>query len=91
MAALNETTELVAAEGVRDVVIFHGMTASTRPGASEGRERADAHADTGRVLERLIVQAEGGGIGDGVEPHAAGSSGDAVQEGTGPVSGQKEH
>jgi hypothetical protein len=55
VAALYETTEPVAAEGVRDVVIFHGMTASTRPGASEGRERADAHADAGRVLERLIV------------------------------------
>jgi hypothetical protein len=91
MAALDETTEPVAAEDVRDVVAFHGMTPSARPGVAEGGERADAHADTGRVLERLVVQAEGGGIGDGVEPHAAGSGGDAVQEGTGQISGRKMH
>jgi hypothetical protein len=91
MAALYETAEPVAAEGVRDVVAFYGMTTSACPGVSEGGERADAQADAGRVLERLVVQAEGGGIGDGVEPHAARSGGDAVQEGAGPVSGQKAH
>jgi hypothetical protein len=89
MAALYETTEPVAAEGVRDVVVFYGMAASACIGQSEGGERADAQADAGRVLERLAVQAEGGGIGDGVELHASRSGGDAVQEGTGPVSGPK--
>jgi hypothetical protein len=49
MAALYKTTETVAAEGVRDVIAFHGVTASTCPGVSEGGERADAQADARRV------------------------------------------
>jgi hypothetical protein len=79
MAALYETTEPVVAEGVRDFVAFYVMTASTCPGVSKGEESADAQADAGRVLERLVVQAEGGGIGDGVEPHASRSGEDAVK------------
>jgi hypothetical protein len=38
---------------------------------AEGGERADAQADAGSVLERLVVQAEGGGIGESVEPNAS--------------------
>jgi hypothetical protein len=67
------------------------MTASARPGGAEGVERADSHADTGRILECMVVQAEEGGIGDGAEPHAAWPGEDAVQEGAGPVSERKAH
>jgi hypothetical protein len=83
VAALYETTSPVAAEGMRDVIAFHGMTASPRPGVSVGEEGTDPDADPGRVLECLVVQAEGGGEGDAVEQHAAGPGGDALQEGAG--------
>jgi hypothetical protein len=58
MAALHETTERVAAEGVLDVVggvvVVHHMTASTRPGVAEGGERADAHSNAGRIDEDIL-------------------------------------
>jgi hypothetical protein len=79
MAALYETTEPVAAESLRDVIAFHSMTASARPGVSKEGEHANANADVGRVLECLIVQLEGGVKRGGVEPHAARQGGDAVQ------------
>jgi hypothetical protein len=72
VAALHKFTEPVAAEGVRDVVVFNCMTASARPGVAEGGERADSHANAGSVLEGLFAQAETGGAGNGVEAHAAG-------------------
>jgi hypothetical protein len=72
VAALHKFTEPVAAEGVRDVVVFNCMAARARPGVAEGGERADSHANAGSVLEGLSAQAETGGVGDGVEPHAAG-------------------
>jgi hypothetical protein len=46
---------------------------------------------TRAILECLVVQAEGGGIGDGVEPRAAWPGGYTVQESAGPVTGQKAH
>jgi hypothetical protein len=89
VVALHETTKLVAAEDVHDVVVFHRMTASACPGVAEGGEHADSHANAGDVLEGLVTQAEGGGEGDSVEPHAAGSGQNAELECLGPVDGLK--
>jgi hypothetical protein len=91
MAALYETTESIAAEGVRDLVAFLCMTESACPGLSEEGERSEAQAHAGRIQKRLGVKADGAGIGDGDEPHTSRSGGDAVQEGAGPVRGQKAH
>jgi hypothetical protein len=91
MAALHKTTKPVAAESVCDFVALHCMTASARPALAEGGERVDTQALAGCILECLVVQAEGGGIGDCVEPHAAKPGGDAVQEGSGLVSGRNAH
>jgi hypothetical protein len=60
VTALHEATEPVAAEGMRDVVVLHCMTASTRPCVAAGGERADCHAKSGGVLEGLVFQAEEG-------------------------------
>jgi hypothetical protein len=40
VAALHESmaTKPVAAEGMRDIVVFHSMTASARPCVAEGRD-----------------------------------------------------
>jgi broad specificity phosphatase PhoE len=63
LAALHEDTELMATEGVRDVVVvFHGVTASACPGVAEGGEHADTHVNAGGVLEGLVAQAEGGRV-----------------------------
>jgi hypothetical protein len=40
----------------------------------------DDHANAGRILEGLVAQAEGRGVGDGVESHAAGPCEHAVEE-----------
>jgi hypothetical protein len=56
IAGLHETTVPVAAEGLRDVVVFHCVTSSTHPGIAEGGVRADTHADMGRILECLGLQ-----------------------------------
>jgi hypothetical protein len=46
MAALHETTELMAAQGMCDVVVvFHGMTARARPDIAVEGDRVDAHVD----------------------------------------------
>jgi hypothetical protein len=89
MAALHKTAELAAAKAVRNVVVLHGLTATTRPGVAEGRERTDSHANAGGVLEDLVIQKMGGPVGDGVEAHAAGPDGSAVQKSAGPVGGPK--
>jgi hypothetical protein len=89
VAALHESTKPVAAERIRDIVVFHGMTARARPCIAEGPERADSHANAGSVLEGLVAQAEAGGVGNCVEPHAAGPGRDAVEECPGPVGGPK--
>jgi hypothetical protein len=68
------------ASGAHDVVFFHCMTASERPGVAEGGERADSHANAGGVFEGLVAQAERGIVGDGVEPHAAGPGRNTVEE-----------
>jgi hypothetical protein len=38
------------------------MIASARPGGAEVGESADCHADTGRILECMVVKEEGGGV-----------------------------
>jgi hypothetical protein len=43
--ALHEKTKLVAANGVREVAVFLGMTGSARPSADEGLEHAGLHAN----------------------------------------------
>jgi hypothetical protein len=70
--ALHECTKPVAAEGMRKIVVFQGMTASARPCAAERGEGADSHANAGGSLEGLVAQTEEGGAGDCVEPHATG-------------------
>jgi hypothetical protein len=87
VAALHESAKPVAA-GVHDIVVFHGMTTSARPCVAKGRERANSHAIAG-ILEGLVAQAEGGGVGDWVEPHVAGPGRNAVEECPGPVGGPK--
>jgi hypothetical protein len=61
VAALHESTETAAAEGVRDVVVFHCTTASARP-VVEGGERGDSHANAGGVLESFVAQVVGGSL-----------------------------
>jgi hypothetical protein len=85
VVALHESTEVVAVEGVCDVVVFHCMTASARPRIAKGGERAEASG----VLEGLVAQAEGRGAGDGVEPQAVGPGRNAVEESPGLVGGLK--
>jgi hypothetical protein len=89
VAALYESTKPVAAKGRRNIVVFHSMTASTRPCVGKGRERADSHANAGGVLEGLVAQAKAGGVGDWVEPHAAGPGRNAVEKSPTPVGGSK--
>jgi hypothetical protein len=79
----------VAVEGVCDVVVFHGVTASACPSIAEGRERPDSHANAGGVLKGLVAEAEGGRVGDGVQSHPARPGRDAVEEGPFPVGGPK--
>jgi hypothetical protein len=38
MSALHEAAELIAAEGVSDVIVFYSVTARARPGGAEGGE-----------------------------------------------------
>jgi hypothetical protein len=81
VAAPHDTTEPVVAEGVHVIVIFHCMTTSASAGIAEGGERADSHAKGGCAIEGLVVQADGGGVGDDVELHAARPAENARQDG----------
>jgi outer membrane lipoprotein SlyB len=63
MSAVHESTKPVAAEGMRNIVVFHSMIASARPCVAQGQECADSHANAGDVLEGLVAQAKGGGVG----------------------------
>jgi hypothetical protein len=89
MEALHETAGPIAAKSVRDVIIFDIVTAGARPAIAEGGERAHPHANAAGVLEGSVIKAEGGSVGDSIEPHAAGSGGDAVEKGPGGVCWQK--
>jgi hypothetical protein len=80
MAALHETAEPVAAKSMRNVVALNSVTASTRLDVAEGGENAHPHANPVGILEQLVVQAEGKGVGDCIEPHAAGPAGDACED-----------
>jgi hypothetical protein len=57
MVAFLQSNEPVAAEGVhvRDVVVFHRMTSSARPGVAEGGEREDSRANASGFLQGLVV------------------------------------
>jgi hypothetical protein len=55
MAALHETSELMAAQGTcNGIVVFHGMTASARPEFVVEGDRVDARVDASRIPEGLI-------------------------------------
>jgi hypothetical protein len=56
---------------------------------AEGGQHADSHVNESDVLESLVVRAEGGGIGDCVELHAAESDRNDAEECPGPVCGPK--
>jgi hypothetical protein len=90
VVALFESTEPVAAEGMRNVIVFHGVTISARPGIANEGDHSDAHPCVSSVLKSLVAQADGRGLVDSVKPLAAGVRARALRGGAWALSvGQK--
>jgi hypothetical protein len=79
MAALHETTEPVAAKGMHHVVALDSVIASTRAADAKEGEDLHTHASSASILKRLVVQAEGEGVGDKIEPRAPRPGDDAME------------
>jgi hypothetical protein len=86
VAALHKAAQPVAAEARRR---FPWCDSKRTSRHCRRRKTCGRPCERGGVLKGLVAQAEGWGIGDSIEPHAAGPGGGDVEEGPGPVGGPK--